>query len=174
MNSKGKGKPYTPYVYGGSRGIAMFILNLDTGYMWWVNLKHEASLPWGRSPGIHWIGRWVGPRRDMDAFEEQYVEFMCTTTHSSVYELAECKTGFIRVRPKSRVKKSNRFLKPHAVLNSCCSLQGEDWFAAVVFMVVTFTFFLQPTVLPDLFWRNKRRNYFFGLLHEHQYQVSSC
>jgi hypothetical protein len=49
-------------MYWGDGGTTTCILNLSTRLEVSGQLQVLATLPWGKSPGIHWIGDWVGPR----------------------------------------------------------------------------------------------------------------
>jgi len=52
--------------YKGSRGTAVLILNLCTGWRWVVNFT-----PLGENPGVHWRGDWVGPRVSLGSYREE-------------------------------------------------------------------------------------------------------
>jgi hypothetical protein len=40
------------------------ILDLGTRWRWVFSFTPLPLYPWGKSPGTHWIGGWVGPRRE--------------------------------------------------------------------------------------------------------------
>jgi hypothetical protein len=39
----------------------------------WPAWHSIATLPWGKSPGTHWTGGWVGPRASLDAVEKRKI-----------------------------------------------------------------------------------------------------
>jgi len=49
-----------------SGGIAPHVLNLNATWRWVVCFTLWLLYSSGKSPGIHWIGGWVGPRASLD------------------------------------------------------------------------------------------------------------
>jgi hypothetical protein len=60
----------------GSRGIAPLILNLTTRRKWVVSFMPWPLFPPGRKPSIHWIGKWVNPRANLDILERKKKSIM--------------------------------------------------------------------------------------------------
>jgi len=52
--------------WGGVRGTAQYILNLDTGWRWVVSFVTWPFYPWVKGPSTHLIGGWAGPRVSLD------------------------------------------------------------------------------------------------------------
>jgi hypothetical protein len=53
--------------YWGSGDIAQWILDLGTRWKWMVGITPRPLFFQEKSPGIHWIGGWVGSRAGLDA-----------------------------------------------------------------------------------------------------------
>jgi hypothetical protein len=49
------------------------ILNLGNGWMWVVSFTQLPLYFWAKSPCIHWIGGWVGPRAGLDDREKRNI-----------------------------------------------------------------------------------------------------
>jgi hypothetical protein len=57
---------YAMKAYWGSGSIAPHILDLGTSWRHVVSFMPQPLYPRERTPGMHWIGGWVGPRAGTD------------------------------------------------------------------------------------------------------------
>jgi hypothetical protein len=70
---------YTPWRHmGGEEVYLLVILNLGTRWGWVVSVTpRPRCTPGERTPGIHWIGGWVGPRAGLDAEAWKKIIWAC-------------------------------------------------------------------------------------------------
>jgi len=66
---------------GGGRRIALFILNQAPDRNEWLTSRFGRFIPGDRSPHIHWIGGWVGPRAGLDVSEK--IKMYCPSWESN-------------------------------------------------------------------------------------------
>jgi hypothetical protein len=70
--------------YWGNGGIAPRILNLGTRWKWVVSFMPRPHYPRRKSPVIHWIGGWVGPRAGLGAVakREKFHYWLCRESNA--------------------------------------------------------------------------------------------
>jgi hypothetical protein len=60
------GPPHNIKVHGGKRGIAPFILNLDSRRRWVADFTYRPLYPWGKNSTTAWTRGWVGPKAGLE------------------------------------------------------------------------------------------------------------
>jgi hypothetical protein len=116
---KGKGHPITGHQKprGGSRGIALLILDLGSRRGWVVSTTPRPLYPRERR-GTHCTGGWVGPRAGLDVCEKSrpHRDSIPGPSSQSLYQLSSPAHTPLFLPIESN--KWTRFMPPSAVVNN--------------------------------------------------------
>jgi len=100
--------------YGGSRGIAAFILNSGTRCRCVANFRPRS--------GTHWIGGWVGPTAGLDVLETRKIS--CPYWNLKPQFLCQCWIHFmctvIKLNESSYILKAQSSFNWHYVVTRMC------------------------------------------------------
>jgi hypothetical protein len=96
INGKVRQRKFVPvsWKHTGEWRYSSTFLYLGTRWRWGLNLTPLPFYLWGKSPGTHCIGGWVGPRSGLNAVEKRRILYCresnssCPASSPSLYRLS--------------------------------------------------------------------------------------